>query len=210
MSGSGKSVALHALEDAGYYCVDNLPPELLLSFVALEQQQQRRSAWRSPWTCAAPRRCRWCRSSCSELRAQGVLGALAVPGRDHRHAGAALFRNAAPPSAVAAAGRRATATLATTSSTRWSMRSSSSANCWPTCASRRHVIDTSVIRPSQLQALRQVAAVGADQPAHAGVRVVRVQARHPGRCGLRVRRAHAAQSALRARAARPDRPRRSR
>jgi RNase adapter protein RapZ len=38
MSGSGKSVALHALEDAGYYCVDNLPPELLTSFVALEQQ----------------------------------------------------------------------------------------------------------------------------------------------------------------------------
>lgn len=38
MSGSGKSVALHALEDAGYYCVDNLPPELLLPFVALEQQ----------------------------------------------------------------------------------------------------------------------------------------------------------------------------
>ena len=36
MSGSGKSVALHALEDAGYYCVDNLPPELLQSFVALE------------------------------------------------------------------------------------------------------------------------------------------------------------------------------
>ena len=38
MSGSGKSVALRALEDAGYYCVDNLPPELLLSFVALEQE----------------------------------------------------------------------------------------------------------------------------------------------------------------------------
>jgi UPF0042 nucleotide-binding protein len=37
MSGSGKSVALRALEDAGYFCVDNLPPELLLSFVALEQ-----------------------------------------------------------------------------------------------------------------------------------------------------------------------------
>ncbi len=39
MSGSGKSVALHALEDAGYYCVDNLPPELLLPFVQLEEQQ---------------------------------------------------------------------------------------------------------------------------------------------------------------------------
>jgi RNase adapter protein RapZ len=38
MSGSGKSVALHALEDAGYYCVDNLPPELLTPFVALERQ----------------------------------------------------------------------------------------------------------------------------------------------------------------------------
>ncbi len=38
MSGSGKSVALRALEDAGYYCVDNLPPELLLSFVTLEEQ----------------------------------------------------------------------------------------------------------------------------------------------------------------------------
>ena len=29
ISGSGKSVAVAALEDAGYYCVDNLPPELL-------------------------------------------------------------------------------------------------------------------------------------------------------------------------------------
>ena len=37
MSGSGKSVALKALEDAGYYCVDNLPPELLFDFVKLEQ-----------------------------------------------------------------------------------------------------------------------------------------------------------------------------
>ncbi len=39
MSGSGKSVAIHALEDAGYYCVDNLPPELLGSFIALQQAQ---------------------------------------------------------------------------------------------------------------------------------------------------------------------------
>jgi UPF0042 nucleotide-binding protein len=38
MSGSGKSVALHALEDTGFFCVDNLPPELLLSFVELERQ----------------------------------------------------------------------------------------------------------------------------------------------------------------------------
>ena len=42
MSGSGKSVALNALEDAGYYCVDNLPPELLDPFVALQKAQQAR------------------------------------------------------------------------------------------------------------------------------------------------------------------------
>ena len=36
ISGSGKSVALHALEDAGFVCVDNLPPELLRDFVRLE------------------------------------------------------------------------------------------------------------------------------------------------------------------------------
>ncbi|MCP5289591.1 MAG: RNase adapter RapZ [Burkholderiaceae bacterium] len=39
ISGSGKSVALHALEDAGYFCVDNLPPELLREFVRLERQR---------------------------------------------------------------------------------------------------------------------------------------------------------------------------
>lgn len=39
VSGSGKSVALHALEDAGYFCVDNLPPELLRDFIRLEQER---------------------------------------------------------------------------------------------------------------------------------------------------------------------------
>ena len=40
ISGSGKSVALHALEDAGFFCVDNLPPELLRDFLRLEQQRR--------------------------------------------------------------------------------------------------------------------------------------------------------------------------
>jgi UPF0042 nucleotide-binding protein len=39
ISGSGKSVALHALEDAGYFCVDNLPPELLRDFLRLENER---------------------------------------------------------------------------------------------------------------------------------------------------------------------------
>ncbi|MBD1389884.1 RNase adapter RapZ [Neiella sp. HB171785] len=38
-SGSGKSVALRVLEDLGYYCVDNLPVELLTPW--LTQQQNR-------------------------------------------------------------------------------------------------------------------------------------------------------------------------
>ena len=33
LSGSGKSVALKAMEDANFYCVDNLPAALLLEAV---------------------------------------------------------------------------------------------------------------------------------------------------------------------------------
>ena len=32
LSGSGKTIALHTLEDEGFYCVDNLPLGLLLGF----------------------------------------------------------------------------------------------------------------------------------------------------------------------------------
>ena len=42
ISGSGKSQALHALEDAGFFCVDNLPPELLRDFVRLEHGRHTR------------------------------------------------------------------------------------------------------------------------------------------------------------------------
>lgn len=38
LSGSGKSVALNALEDAGYYCVDNLPVKLLPELVGFLAQ----------------------------------------------------------------------------------------------------------------------------------------------------------------------------
>ena len=35
LSGSGKSTAMTALEDAGYYCVDNMPVALLPKFLEL-------------------------------------------------------------------------------------------------------------------------------------------------------------------------------
>jgi len=38
LSGSGKSVALKTLEDAGFYCVDNLPADLLAALVEHLQQ----------------------------------------------------------------------------------------------------------------------------------------------------------------------------
>jgi len=37
MSGSGKSTALKAFEDIGYYCVDNLPIALMPEFLSLTE-----------------------------------------------------------------------------------------------------------------------------------------------------------------------------
>lgn len=39
LSGSGKSHALKAFEDAGYFCIDNLPPALIPTFVELCNQR---------------------------------------------------------------------------------------------------------------------------------------------------------------------------
>ncbi|MBN9421797.1 MAG: RNase adaptor protein RapZ [Candidatus Accumulibacter sp. 66-26] len=45
LSGSGKTIALNVLEDAGYYCVDNLPSQLLQQLVGqLDQQGYRKVA----------------------------------------------------------------------------------------------------------------------------------------------------------------------
>ena len=38
MAGGGKSTALDAFEDMGYYCIDNLPPTLLDEFLSLFQR----------------------------------------------------------------------------------------------------------------------------------------------------------------------------
>lgn len=39
MSGAGKTQAIGCLEDQGYYCIDNMPPALIKSFVNLSQAQ---------------------------------------------------------------------------------------------------------------------------------------------------------------------------
>ncbi|MEO4054524.1 RNase adapter RapZ [Solibacillus sp. CAU 1738] len=35
MSGAGKTVAVQSFEDLGFYCIDNIPPDLLITFLAL-------------------------------------------------------------------------------------------------------------------------------------------------------------------------------
>ncbi|MDL2233505.1 RNase adapter RapZ [Ruminococcaceae bacterium OttesenSCG-928-L11] len=40
MSGAGKSQAVNALEDMGFYCVDNVPPSLLSKFAELPAESQ--------------------------------------------------------------------------------------------------------------------------------------------------------------------------
>ena len=40
LSGAGKSRAMHAMEDIGFYCIDNLPPKLISPFYDLCMQAQ--------------------------------------------------------------------------------------------------------------------------------------------------------------------------
>lgn len=42
MSGAGKSQAMKAMEDIGYYCMDNLPPALLTKFAQLCNESTRK------------------------------------------------------------------------------------------------------------------------------------------------------------------------
>lgn len=50
MSGAGKTVAVQSFEDLGYYCVDNLPPELLTTFLALMKGSEKRfHVWQLSW-----------------------------------------------------------------------------------------------------------------------------------------------------------------
>ena len=46
MSGSGKTVALHVLEDLGYYCIDNLPAALIKSLLEEVTQTDEKGAAR--------------------------------------------------------------------------------------------------------------------------------------------------------------------
>ena len=41
LSGAGKTLALRVFEDYGYFCIDNLPPALIPTFVQLCRQSRK-------------------------------------------------------------------------------------------------------------------------------------------------------------------------
>ncbi|MBK6763695.1 MAG: hypothetical protein IPG68_10710 [Micrococcales bacterium] len=55
MSGAGRSTAARALEDAGWFVVDNLPPSLLQSTIDLCSPVPTSSGSRWSWTYVADR-----------------------------------------------------------------------------------------------------------------------------------------------------------
>ena len=209
ISGSGKSVALHALEDAGFFCVDNLPPELLRDFLRLEHQRARpprrdrgrRAQRRLAAAPAAAARAAARRRRRGAARSSSTRAPTRWCGASPRRGGRIRCRQAAQrrPDTDAADGRRAL-----------SRRSSSSAQLLAELREVSTVIDTSQLRPAQLRAWMRDLVGAARQPPDAGLRELRVQARRAARRRLRVRRARAAQPALRPRAAPADRPRRRR
>jgi RNase adapter protein RapZ len=200
ISGSGKSVALHALEDAGYFCVDNLPPELLRDFIRLEHQRFTHRV-----------------AVAVDVRTAGSLPHLLPLIDDLRGEGVrirSLFLDASTDALV----RRFSETrrphplsavpAGTDARARWSRPSSSNASCWPTCA-------RSPPSSTPASCARRCCAAGCARwwarasGADAGLRVLRLQARRAAGRRLRVRRARAAQPVLHARAAPADRPRRA-
>ena len=200
ISGSGKSVALHALEDAGFFCVDNLPPELLREFLRLEHERSR-----------PPRRDRGRRAQ-RRLAAAPAAAARAAA-RRRRGDRARCSSTPAPTRWCAASPRRAARTRCrddTPDARPGAPRATTSAvdgrralvdaielerELLAELREVSTVIDTSQLRPAQLRAWMRDLVRADAQPPDAGVRELRLQARRAARRRLRVRRARAAQPA---------------
>ena len=122
ISGSGKSVALHALEDAGFFCVDNLPPELLRDFLRLEAERRDRRI-----------------AIAVDVRSAGSLPHLLPLLEQLRDEGVgvqSIFLDSTTGALVRRFSERDDRIRSPTAA-RWSRRSSSSASCSPDCARSR-------------------------------------------------------------------------
>ena len=196
ISGSGKSVALHALEDAGFFCVDNLPPELLREFLRLETQRAR-PAHRHRGR-RAQRRLAAAPAAAARAAAGEGVGVQAIfLDATHRRAGAALLGDAARPSARRP--RRASVeAIELERELLAELRELST------------VIDTSQLRPTQLRSWMRELVGAADSRLTLVFESFAYQARRAARRRLRVRHPRPAEPALRPRAAPAHRPRRRR
>jgi UPF0042 nucleotide-binding protein len=98
LSGSGKSIALNVLEDAGYYCVDNLPAPLLSDLVShLRLEGHMLVAVAVDMRGGVEHR--GAAAAVAQARGRGHHAALPVPRRARRRADPAVLRNAPAPSA---------------------------------------------------------------------------------------------------------------
>ncbi len=193
LSGSGKSVALHMLEDIDFYCVDNIPAALLKPFISHTS-----AAWatpirgpRSAWTRAiGPTKSKPFPPWSGELRRSGIgcevlylhaaeevlLKRYAETRRKHP-----LVTGEVGLREAIASERRLLEPITTAAD-----------------LGDRHLQHG---RPRTARADSRAHRPPARGTAVADVRVLRLQARHSRRCGLRVRRAQPAESLLGARAA---------
>ena len=133
LSGSGKSIALKVLEDAGYYCVDNLPATLLARGGRLLCARPGTNASPSASTRAA-RRWPRCRSTSPSSSERGVDCRVLYLEANTPTPAAPLLRNAPPPSAGAATARRCPRPSSASARCSPTSRRSASASTPATCS----------------------------------------------------------------------------
>jgi RNase adaptor protein for sRNA GlmZ degradation len=122
MSGSGRTQAMHVFEDMGYYCIDNLPPRLILDIanvVGINSGVGRHLAV----TC--------------DLRSQGLFDEMFDALRqlgEHELTLSCCFWTALTRCSYAATRRRAAAIPSRCRASRWRAPSAASASSSPWCA----------------------------------------------------------------------------
>ena len=154
VSGSGKSVALAALEDSGYYAVNNLPLPLVArdrGYLARRGPRPRRGRARRQ---DRARACAGLPDAIDAPAGGGLDRALPLPRREDRHAGQALLGDAAPASVLerrahADRGHRVRARAARRRARRSASRSTRATCPRPRCAAGSRISSASIRRSSR-------------------------------------------------------------
>ncbi len=195
LSGAGKSSAMNVFEDAGYFCVDNLPAEMIRSLSELFMHEGSKVELRGRGLRLARRRVPG--RAGRRDRPAGGDGPRPPRGLPHRRragAGRPLQGDAPPAPAVAARQRD-----------RRHPRRAGAARAGPPARRHRHRHLGPERRGAAPQGRRRAARAHLARPAGRDLHVLRAQARPAARRRPRLRRALPAQPALRLRPAPADR-----